>query len=273
LQAGFDNRAPTMLGKLVVDLGITSGSYQAYAGQRGFHVLAVSSTQCLHLQDGTLGPDHAGDCRANNFDGLPHGVEATVDVAHSVAGQVRAALIALDDQFPGEGWGHFLTPGGEVRWSDTILTGYAYGGGNAVRIAAMVHVDRAIATSAIGDDACGTGDGSATDAGADPPRSAFYDAACTMFARWLDQPTATPPDRLFVFVQRPDAAFGNAMFAADRLHIPGPIASTSGSPTSWGAAHLFAYPQQRTAVLNNQLDYPALDVAFGVPPENQNPPF
>lgn len=271
INAGVDTRAKP-LGKLVVELGVDSGSYASWAGKRGFHVMGVKSFHCPHILDWTFGVDYAGDCRANAFDGLPHGTEANVDVAHSIATQVRTGLIDFQAQFPDERWGFFLNADGTVRWSDVIVTGYSYGATLAARIGSMVRVDRVVARTTIRDNSCGTAQAPGPDPNAPP--STYYDPACTKVARWLGEPHATPIDRYFSFTQTLSPEFGDGMFSGDFMHLIGPVVPLTGaSAFNIGQSHRFTYQQAQTTLEIMPLAQDALNAAYGVPLENQKPPF
>jgi hypothetical protein len=265
-----------MLGRLVVSLGVSAGGYIPYAGKRGFHVIGVTSFECPFVQDWSRGTSYPGDCRANSFDGALHGDQHNVDVAHSISGQVASGLSALENMFPEEDWGYFLGDDGSVRWSSVIVIGSDYGSTTAARIATLVHVDRAIAETGISDNSCGSGAAPNWPAGGGTSPGAYYSSACVNFGGWLDGTPATPVDGFWSFIGRNDSRFGDAMFASDRLHLPGaPIDIDVASPPY--GSHRFIHEGGHLAIVESSIttiqESQAVDVALGVPPENQNPNF
>jgi hypothetical protein len=275
--AGLDNRAPRMLGKLIVSMGVTSGSYLPYAGKRGFHVLGVGSASCQFIQNWTHGTAYPGDCRANSFDGLPHGDQSTVTVGTSIAAQVKSSLSMLKTMFPAEDWGYFLDDDGSVRWSDVVLSGYDYGSTNAARIGALVGVDRVVMDTGFQDNSCGTGASPTWPADGGVSPSGYYDASCVKFADWLGETPATPLDRFFVFVGRQDAIFGDVMFAADHFYVAGPPHDIDITSPPYDGTHVLVHESGHLSLVGastTTLDrIKALDYAFGVPFANQNPQF
>ncbi len=66
-----------MAGKVVLNIGVVSGGYDASLGKRGFHVIGVKDVYDCTVNDWSKGRDFDGDCRLNNLDGLLHGTQKT----------------------------------------------------------------------------------------------------------------------------------------------------------------------------------------------------
>ena len=224
---GMDNRAAKMMGKLVVDLGVSGGGYQSYLGKRGFHVFGVSFYHCDPIDNWNppYGSDFNGDCRANTFDGMKHGTQSTVAPADSIATKVKEGLASLHQQFPGEDWGYFLNQDGSVRWSDVAFTGFSHGAQSAARFGHMVRLYRAVSQSGPRDSTCGKGPATGD---FDPNNPPYYTdctlASATMqspgghhYATWLDEPSPTPIDRYYGFVGMQDGQYGDIMWSMDHM--------------------------------------------------------
>jgi len=272
--AGLDTRS-TQIGKLVIDLGVTSGGYQPWLGKRGFHVMGVSFPMCDITND--QGRDHDGDCRLNTFDGIAHGTSSGVTPANSISGHVQSGLKSLQAQFPTEDWGYFLNADGSVRWSDVAFTGMSHGATTAAVIGKAVRLYRVVSRSGPRDNACGLPGGVAMGdfSRATPP----WQANCpdASIASWLDAPSATPVARFFAMVGKQDVEYGDIMFAMERMKYP-------GEPVRWDVAGNVLTGTSRFYADAGHLDFlaaagppprtdEALNIAFGVPTPNQNPAF
>jgi hypothetical protein len=273
---GLDPRAKP-LGKLVIDLGVTSGGYQPWLGKRGFHVYGVSFPMCANINDWDLGRDYDGDCRLNTFDGATHGTQSTVQKAESIASKVAAGLKQLQVQYPAEDWGYFLNQDDSVRWSDVAFTGMSHGASTAAVIGTAVRLYRVVSRSGPRDNTCGIAGGIAKGdfSRATPP----WDPACPdkEIASWLDATPATPIARFYAFVGMQDVEYGDIMFAMERLHYPGdPVrwdmtGSDLASTTRYyaDAGHLDFLSAANTPANTDD----AMNIAFGVPAANQHPTF
>ncbi|HEX3776251.1 MAG TPA: hypothetical protein VHV51_17385 [Polyangiaceae bacterium] len=274
--AGLDPRAKP-LGKLVVDLGVTSGGYQPWLGKRGFHVLGVSFPMCGQINDWSLGRDYDGDCRLNTFDGETHGNQSMVAKADSIASKVQTGLTQLQMQFPAEDWGYFLNQDGTVRWSDVAFTGMSHGASTAAVIGTAVRLYRVVSRSGPRDNTCGIAGGVAQGNfdRATPP----WDPNCMdkEIASWLDSTPLTPINRFFAFVGMQDVEYGDIMFAMERLHYP-------GEPVRWDMTGSNLSSTNRYYADAGHLDFlsagnppantdAAMNIAFGVPADHQNPTF
>ena len=273
---GLDPRAKP-LGKLVIDLGVTSGGYQPWLGKRGFHVMGVSFPMCGSINDWTLGRDYDGDCRLNTFDGATHGTQNAVAPANSIATKVATGLKQLQTQYPAEDWGYFLNQDDTVRWSDVASTGMSHGASTAAVIGTAVRLYRVVSRSGPRDNTCGIAGGKAQGdfSRATPP----WDPACMdkEIASWLDAPHATPIARFYAFVGMQDVEYGDIMFAMERQHYPGDPVRWDMTGTSLAGTNRFYADAGHLDFLSAANTPPntddAMNIAFGVPDANQHPTF
>ena len=271
--AGMDNRSAKMAGKLVIDMGVGGGGYQTYLGKRGFHVIGINEfNSCNGIDDWSLGRDFDGNCRLNNLDGLPHGNQNTVKPEQSIMNQVLQALITFEQSFPGEGWGYFLTQDGKaVRWSDVAFTGFSHGAQSAACFATQLRVYRAVSQSGPRDNTCGKGPAT----GPFDPNNLPYDPACpeAHIASWIDAPSATPIDRYFGFTGGNDGQFGDILFTMQRMKFVGDFVNLDTSAAPYGGSHRFYSLKAGHSGFPNGFPIEAMNIAFGVLPENANPTF
>lgn len=107
-----------------------------------------------------------------------------IDEPNSITGRLVRLLAALDERFPGSGWGEFLDAGAPA-WSSLVLSGFSQGSGMAGWLAKDVAVARFVPISS-GCDSVGT-----TPADARP-------------ADWCFAPRATPVERTFGILHTED---------------------------------------------------------------------
>lgn len=259
--AGVDTRAKS-LGKLVVDIGVNSGGYSSWLAKRGYHSIGAPCGDCPAPNLGA-GRDEVGKCRMNEF-------------ANTEA-SVKKTLTDLHAQFEEEDWGYFLNQDGSVRWSDVAITGISHG---ATTAAVAGHIGtrmwRVVSRSGPRDNTCGAGNGEC----AVPLSAASYDAACKdeEVASWLDQPSKTPIERFFAIVGTTDGQCGDIMFNMHRTkYVGAPVIYDEAGAVLTGTNQFFAkgaghadFLAAPTIVPNNEA---VLNIAFGIPPENQNPKF
>ena len=276
--AGLDTRAK-QLGKLVVDLGVTSGGYQPWLGKRGFHSIGVSFPMCGQINTWSLGRDHDGDCRLNTFDGLPHGTDKAVSPADSISAHVLSGLQALAQKYPTEDWAYFLSPDGKsVRWTDVAFSGMSHGATTAPVIGKAVRLYRVVSRSGPRDNTCGLpGTAKGDFSRATPP----WEANCPdmTVASWLDAPSATPMSRFYAFVGMQDVEYGDIMFAMERLKFPGePVRWDVAGNVLTGTSRFYANAGHLDFLSAADKDKPpntdlAMETAFGVPEANRHPAF
>jgi hypothetical protein len=196
-----------------------------------------------------------------------------------VAAQVKANLTSLATQYPAEDWGYFLNKDGSVRWSDVAFTGVSHGATTAALIGRIgARVWRVVSCAGPRDNTCGKGTGTAPYDPANPP----FDPACpdSKIASWLDQPSMTPMDRFYALTGTTDGQYGDIMFNMERTKY-------LGAPVQWNVAGAVLTGGHRFySSTGGHLDFlnaaesvkpprteEVLNIAFGIPPENQNPNF
>jgi hypothetical protein len=80
-QAGMDARAKS-LGKLAVDIGVTSGSYVPWLAKRGYHAMGAPCGDCPAPNLGA-GRDEVGNCRLEEFETTANAVKTTLTNLHA----------------------------------------------------------------------------------------------------------------------------------------------------------------------------------------------
>jgi hypothetical protein len=260
-KAGMDGRAKS-LGKLVVDIGVNAGGYSGFLAKRGYHSIGAPCGACAAPNLGNS-RDEVGDCRLTEW--------ATTQKS------VKDQLDMLQAQYPEEDWGYFLNKDGTVRWSDVAITGISHGATTAAlsgRIGARMW--RIVSRSGPRDNVCGLGDGKCTA----PLSNPAYDVACpdAKVASWLDQPSKTPMNRFYALVGMSDGQCGDIMFNMHRTKYIGvPVIFEDATPAMLMATNQFFSKNEGhfdfLAANGGPGIAAALNIAFGIPPENQNPAF
>lgn len=259
--AGIDTRAKP-LGKLGVDIGVNSGGYVRWLAKRGYHVMGAPCGGCP-APNLEAGRDEVGNCRLDEFENTKN--------------HVKSRLTSLHEQYPEEDWGYFLNEDGSVRWSDVAVTGMSHGATTAA-VAGRIgeRLWRVVSRSGPRDDTCGAAGGVCKE----PLSTPSYDAACpaNKIASWLDAPSKTPLNRFYGLVGTTDVQCGDIMF--DMFYAKYP-----GQPVVWDApGAVLTGSNQFFSTQGGHLDFllaantppntdAVLELAFGIPPENQNPAF
>jgi hypothetical protein len=262
-----DTRAPKMMGKLIIELGVDSGGIYQFGLKRGFHVYGADIEHCEITLD--KGREHNGDCRLETFDGQDHSPDINVSYENSVMGKLTAGLQKLAQDYGEQGWGYFLEADGSVRWSDVGVTGVSHGAQSAARWARAVRMYRAVSRSGPRDNACGDGK---LHAGEDfNPEMPPYDANCAPedISAWLDEVSQTPLDRFFGFVGNMDGQYGDILFSMEYLKYSGTPVNISTAAAPYGGSHRF-YANDGHSGFDDQKYWPALQIAWGVPQENMD---
>jgi hypothetical protein len=257
--AGVYGGVPRLMGKLIVQL---DNSLYGFGLKRGFHVLGANLPICP-INYTTR--QHNGDCRLEVFDGVDRVSDFAVTKEESVTGQVTAALNHLQTLYPEEDWGFFLNADGSVRWSDVGFTGHSHRAQSATRFAVAVRAYRAVARSGPRDNTCGTGISSTDFDPAHPP----YDPNCSAekISAWLDDVPKTPIDRFFGFVGKMDEEYGDIQFTMEHMKFVGTPVNVTTGKAPYGGTHRF-YADAGHDGFDSAPYYDALNIAWGVPPEN-----
>lgn len=259
----FDNRAPKLVGKLVLPFGgagETAGSLGGqgeFCARRGFHVLAIAAFQDYDIVIGD--PDFYGDARRQVFEGITRttkGEFANVKMvaADGVARRTQKALAYLHGKYPDEDWGYYLQANGSVRWSDVIFTGMSHGASSAARFAMLVRVWRAVSVSGPRDNTCA---------------SLNQDDCGGVVAKWFDEDPATPIDRFFAITGKGDAQHTQHLYAMERMGYVGKALAVRGAAPPYGGSHRFIADGGHQEFCGQAAYDDACNLAFDVPPENR----
>jgi hypothetical protein len=254
---GMDNRAPQMMGKLVIELGVDDGGVNDFALKHGFHVYGAEIVHCQIAEAPNTYESKTtafnGNCRLETFDGVDHDSSINVSVADSVSGKLKQALTDLHAQYPEEDWGYFLNADGSVRWSDVGITGYSHGATSAARWAKKYRLYRAVSRSGPRDNICGQY------AAGQCPESVISD--------WLDEESLTPVERMYGFVGQQDGQYEDILFAMDRMGYVGEPTNIDSVAPPYNGSHRLYIGGGHSNFEDKQY-WPAMALAWGVPQEN-----
>ena len=253
-----DNRAPKMMGKLIIDLGVDSGGIYNFGLNRGFHVYGG---QIFHCELTYANREHNGDCRLETMDGVDHSAAVNIPYAESVAGRLAAGLAQLHKDFPEEDWGYFLTADGKIRWDDIGITGFSHGAQTAARTARAYCMYRAVSRSGPRDNECGRNDQT-------PP----YDVNCDLsrVSAWIDEPAKSPIEHFFGFVGMNDSQRGDDLYSMQRMNYIGEPVDINTVPYPYNGSHRFIASGEGHSGFDDKKYWPALGIAWGVPKENMD---
>jgi hypothetical protein len=259
--AAVDTRAKS-IGKLAVDLGVSGSGFATWLTKRGYHSVGSSFGECNAPNLGA-GRDAVGTCRLGEW--------------ATVKGEVTTTITTLAKSNPEEDWGYFLNQDGSVRWSDVAFTGVSHGATTAAIIGRIgERVWRVVSCAGPRDNTCGKGPFSLPYDPAKPP----FDPACpdSEVASWLDMPTKTPMERFYAIDGVTDGEYGDIMFHLERTKYPGKpvqfdvagaVLTGTNRFISMGGGHLDFLNAANTPLNTDAV----LNIAFAIPPENQNPTF
>jgi hypothetical protein len=213
-----DLRVPIIMGKLVVDMGVSSGGIFGFARDHGMHTYGGEIQPQCDLNYDPEPSQHNGDCRLNRVDGLPHGDQNTDSPESSLFGELKAGLQDLSVNAPGEGWDYFLDSNGELRLQDIGFTGFSHGAQTTARIAVAYCVWRAVSRSGPRDNECGNGTmGGDWEGGNMWGGEAAYKENCTRYSSWIMDPPASPMSHFYSFGGMGDGQFGDFQWTLDHL--------------------------------------------------------
>jgi hypothetical protein len=261
--AVLDNRATTLMGKLVLPFGgagVNSGTLTGageFCARRGFHVLAIATFQDYDIV--SRGPDFFGNARRTAFEGVLHTREGefaniAMTPAGGVAQRTQKALQYLHSMFPEEDWGYYLQEDGSVRWSDVIFTGMSHGASNSARFGFLVRASRVVSSSGPRDNLCTRVD--LANCGGD-------------VATWFSETPKTPIDRFYAITGRSDSQHTQHLFAMEKLGYVGKAMELQGSQPPYGNTHRLIANAGHVDFCGDNAYAAACNYVFGVPPENQ----
>jgi hypothetical protein len=135
----------------------------------------------------------------------------------------------------------------------------------------VLRVYRVVPQSGPRDNTCGTGPAKGPYDPANPP----FDPNCPVahIASWIDTPPATPIDRYFGFTGGMDGQFGDIMFTMQRMKFVGDYVNLDSATAPYGGSHRFYSLAAGHNGFPNGFPIDAVNIAFGVLPENANPTF
>lgn len=260
--AVFDNRAATLMGKLVLTFGgagetkgnLTGGG--EFCARRGFHVLAVAAFQAYNIV--IHGPDFYGDARRTVFEGVMHTRQdafASIELteADGVARRTQKALQYLHATYPEEDWGYYLQADGSVRWSDVIFTGVSHGASNSARFASLVRASRVVSIAGPRDNLCERID--VADCGGE-------------VATWLSEVPKTPIDRFYAITGVQDEQHTQHLFAMEKLGYVGEPTRIDGAAPPYANSRRLVSAAGHDDFCGQPAYQNACNYVFGVPPEN-----
>lgn len=251
--AGLDTRAKSMLGKLVIDYGVAGGGYQSFLAKRGYH---------------SIGAPGFAECAAPDLNGDRTRVsKCRIGEIVTTEKNIIAKLTDLQKQYPEEDWGYFLDAQGKLRWSDVAVTGFSHGATTAaINARSYACLWRAVSRSGPRDNECGKGPCSA------PVGPTNYNPDCTddHIASWLDEPSKTPMDRFYGFAGMTDGQCGDIMFNMHRTKYLGePLIFDAQGADVTTTHQFFAQGEGHSGFFDYGPAKLALEIAFGIPPENR----
>lgn len=263
-----DLTAPVIMGKLVVDMGVSSGGIFGFAVDRGMHTYGGEIQPQCTLSYDPEPSQHNGDCRLNRVDGLPYGDQNTDNEASSLFGNLKAGLQELAVMAPGQGWDYFLDSEGELRLQDIGFTGYSHGAQTAARIGVAYCVWRAVSRSGPRDNECGNGTVAGNwESGNIFGGEAAYNDNCTRYSTWIMDPPASPMSHFYSFGGKTDGQFGDFQWTLDHLgggFIGDPVNISTTPP---GDSHRF-YADDGHGGFDGEEYWEAQGKAWAVPDEN-----
>jgi pimeloyl-ACP methyl ester carboxylesterase len=205
----YATRASTP-GPLLVFLpatGAVPAQYREFldtAASSGYHVLGLDYRN--------LGRSVTETCKAdatcytqierNRFDGSDPSRFSHVDPANSVLGRLQEALHYLSGHDKAGDWGQYLN-GSHIRWGQIVLAGHSQGGGESAFISHVHKVRGVLMFSS--------------------PVATFNGVS----ASWMGSPGATPPSRMYGFVNSNDLYRNRILGSWTKLDLTGDVPPTS----------------------------------------------
>ncbi len=215
-------------GKLVVFLPGTQATPDGYrlilrdAAARGYHAAGVNYVNGVAVgQLCATEPDRDchGKVRQEVITGQDTSALVSVGPVDSIVNRLAKLLIALNQQYPSEGWGQYLNTQLMPDWSKINLAGHSQGGGHAGLMARMYNLNRAAYFSSPAD----------------------WRNFANQPATWMSMPSITPVSRQYGFTHLSDplVPYSNIVpiWQALQLDTLGPAASVDGSASPWGGSH------------------------------------
>jgi pimeloyl-ACP methyl ester carboxylesterase len=163
--------------------------------------------------------DCHGKVRQEVITGQDTSALVSVGPVDSIVNRLAKLLIALNQQYPSEGWDQYLNNQLLPDWSKINLAGHSQGGGHAGLMARMYNLNRAAYFSSPAD----------------------WRNFANQPATWMSMPSITPVSRQYGFTHLSDplVPYSNIVpiWQALQLDTLGPVASVDGSASPWGGSH------------------------------------
>jgi hypothetical protein len=164
-------------------------------------------------------PDNTqfGKCRQEIFDGTDQTTGVNVNSDNCIKNRLIKLLQYLNQQYPNQGWGQFLTASGtDVNWVKIVVAGHSQGGGHAWYISKKVLVDRSIAFSSID-----------------------WNSLLNQSAAWIGTAGVSPASRLYSFNHTGDElfAYANVQQQWSDLTLTGPATNIDTEPAPYSSSH------------------------------------
>lgn len=120
--------------------GLGPASYKMitqFAAEMGFHAFVIAYANPETVSRDLCGTSLDVDCtekvRLEIFDGTDRSSIVRISRANSIENRIIKLLAHLDRNFPGEGWGQYLS-NGQLAYSSIIFAGHSQGAGHAAII-------------------------------------------------------------------------------------------------------------------------------------------
>jgi hypothetical protein len=253
--AALDTRVPTLMKKLVVDIGFNRGEYDPWVVARGFHFLAVDFLGVDEYEIVRGDADFYGDARLEALEGVNHTDDPDVDINYhdSMEGHVTEGLKYLRTQLPDQDWGYYLNEDDTVRWSDVIMTGLSHGASSVARWGMVRRLSRIVSKSGPRDNTCGT----------DP------NCATGVVATWFSETPATPLDRFFALCGTQDPQYPEILYAMEQIGYLGDPVDVGATAAPYNDSHRLTANAGHEPFCGAAQYDDACNYMFGVPAENQ----
>jgi pimeloyl-ACP methyl ester carboxylesterase len=205
----YATRASTS-GPLLVFLpatGAVPAQYREFldtAASSGYHVLGLDYRNLGRSVTETCKADSTcyTQIEQNRFDGSDPSRFSHVDPANSVLGRLQEALHYLSGHDKAGDWGQYLS-GSHIRWGQIVLAGHSQGGGESAFISHVHKVRGVLMFSS--------------------PVATFNGVS----ASWMGSPGATPPSRMYGFVNSNDLYIQRILGSWTKLDLSGDAPPTS----------------------------------------------
>jgi len=162
------------------DVPVSTTFFPSLAANNGYKAISLKYPNLVSATELCKSSNDV-DCYTNFHEEIIYGIESldgvSVNQVECIYNRILKLLIFLDEEYPTEGWGEFLTSNNDIEWSKITLSGHSQGGGHAVYLAKNHSVDRVITFASPNE------------------FSDFFQAP----APWLSEPGLTPDEKFYAF--------------------------------------------------------------------------